>query len=369
MSESTVVSRLPGNVSVPSINPDHEEFGSYLASPGVFADASIPKILFSFAAMLGTCLVARMFFWLRSFSIDPDVWWHIKVGEGILATHHLPNSDPYSFTVAGQQWVAFEWLGDVLLATVYRAGGLRGLGALLIILGSLFALALYYYTPIRCGNPKAGFLATALLINLANFCNLRPQMLGYLFLILTLIVLERFRQGKRGLVWSLPVMMLVWINVHGSWVVGLLAIGMYLASGLIPARMGLLETRLWSSADRRNLAIVFLLSAIATLITPYGAGLAKVALQANSSLPVAFANIAEWKSMTFNLPGDKLFLGLVLGVFARASARALEVEGRGAGSFSIWYRNGVSAFAIFIFIRGILCSDFCCDLGALGAKV
>lgn len=283
-----------------------------IAPPSVFAGASIFQVVFSFAAMLGTCLVARMFFNLRSFNVDPDIWWHIKYGESILATHHWPVTETYSFTVTGQHWLAYEWLGDVMLATVYHLGGLRGLGALLIVLGCLFALALYYYTTMRCGNPKVGFLASAILLNLANTFNLRPQMLSYLFLIFALIILERFRQGKRGTVWLLPLLMLVWINTHGLWIIGLGTIGVYFVCGLVSMRFGNLETNRWTAAECRQLTLVFLMSVLATLITPYGTGLAKFPFIV-SSLPSGIANIQEWQPMSFYLPGDKLFLALPLG--------------------------------------------------------
>ena len=61
---------------------------------------------------------------------------------------------------------------------------------------------------------------------------LRPQMLGYLFLILTLIALELFRQGKQWAIWFLPLLFLIWINTHGSWIIGLGVIALYLACGL-----------------------------------------------------------------------------------------------------------------------------------------
>ena len=314
MSETSAIARLPGNTLDSQLEGMHDEDPSVsLACKSVFADASVPQIAFSFAAMLGMCLVARVFYSLRAFAVDGDLWWHLKNGQNILATHHLPTVDPYSFTVTGQHWMSAEWLGDVLLSAVYQVGGLRGLGALLIVLGCLIALALYYFTSIRCGNPKAGFVATAVLINLANTLNRRPQMLGYLFLILTLIVLTRFRQGKRGAIWLLPLLLLIWVNTHGSWIIGLGTIGVYLASSLIDIRIGSLESKGLSVADRLRLTLVFLLSTLAIVITPYGIGLAKYPFQVGSSLPVSFSNIQEWQSMVFNLPGDKLFLGLLLG--------------------------------------------------------
>jgi hypothetical protein len=291
------------------------------ACTSVFANASIPGMIFSFAGMLGMCLVGRVFYALRSFNVDPDLWWHIKYGQSILSTHHWPTTEQYSFTVTGQHWLSYEWLGDVLLAAIYQVGGLRGLGALLIILASVFVLALYYYTSIRCGNPKAGFLATALLINLVNGFNLRPQMLGYIYLILTLIVLERFCQGKLRAIWFLPLLMLVWVNTHGSWIIGLGTIGVYLASGLMTIHLGSLETQPWTPRERIHLTIAFLLSVVATFITPYGADLAKFPFIV-SSMPLGVANVQEWQPIMFNLAGDKLFLGLLMGfLFVQALLR------------------------------------------------
>ena len=117
--------------------------------------------------MLGTFLVGATFYAGRKFTVDPDMWWHITTGQTILATHHWPTVDPYSFTVHGQPWIAFEWLGDVLIGAVARIGGVRGLDALLIVLGSAVMLALYVFATIRARNSKAGFLAAAILFTLA----------------------------------------------------------------------------------------------------------------------------------------------------------------------------------------------------------
>ena len=164
----------------------------------VTALASIMQRIFSFPAMLGAVLVAGVLFAERGFDVDPDLWWHIRVGKDILATHHWPSADSYSFTVAGQPWLASEWLGEVSFAAAERVGAMRGLEALLIVLSAIIILALYSLCTVRSGNSKAGFLASAVLMGLAttNF-NLRPQMLGYIFLVLTMIVLAGRVNGGR----------------------------------------------------------------------------------------------------------------------------------------------------------------------------
>jgi hypothetical protein len=269
----------------------------------------------SFPAMLGGLLVVAVFLARRNFEVDPDLWWHLKVGENILSTHRWPTTDPYSFTAAGQPWLAYEWLGDVLLAAVARVGGLRGLQALLIILGAAITLALYGYASLRSRNSKVGFLVAAVLLFFAgiNF-NLRPQMLGYLFLMLTLIALERFRQGKPRASWFLPALFLIWINTHGSWEIGLGTILFCWLFGLRQFNIGDIEMKAWTPQQRVRLSTVFLMSLAVIPITPYGTWLAAFPFQVASSYPLSHEHVQEWQPISINSFGPGLFLALVLGM-------------------------------------------------------
>lgn len=270
--------------------------------------------LVSFPAMLGALLVARAFEFMRTFFVDPDVWWHLKDGQAILATHHWATTDPYSFTVYGQPWMSCEWLGNVLLAAASRLGGVLGLDILLIVLGSAVMIALYYLGTLRSGNSKAGFLAAGLISWLAFISfNLRPQMLGYLFLVLTMIALEFFRQGKHRAIWFLPPLMLVWINTHGSWIVGLGAIFAYWICGLREFELGGIVAKTWTPKERIQLSFVFMLCLAVLPITPYGTRLVAYPFTVESSLPVSFSNVVEWLPMPFDISAGKLFLAILIG--------------------------------------------------------
>src|ERR1044072_5921205 len=63
----------------------------------------------------------------QSVSIDPDLWWHLKAGQQMIDTRSVPHTDDYSFTKQGSEWVAHEWLSEVLMAVIYRFSGLVGL--------------------------------------------------------------------------------------------------------------------------------------------------------------------------------------------------------------------------------------------------
>jgi hypothetical protein len=289
------------------------------------------KLAVSFPAMLGVILIGRVFYEARGFIVDPDVWWHIKVGQDLLRTHHWPTTDTYSFTAAGTPWIAYEWLGEIVLAVVYRAGGLLGLLTMLLVLGSTIILSLCWLASVRSGNFKAGFVSALMLASLAfaSF-TLRPQMFGYLFLILTLLVMEKFRRGVTWPLWTLPLIFLAWVNTHGSFIIGIGVVALYLLAGLFSFQAGSVEAVAWTRKQRLQLETALLFCLAVLPITPYGTQLAVYPFDMAFSQPINVANVNEWRPMPFELIGGKIFLGLVvifflLQMFYRFSWRLEEV--------------------------------------------
>ena len=271
---------------------------------------------FSFPVFLGALLVAGVFACARLNPPDPDTWWHIAVGEQILRDGIWPEVDPYSFTVHGNAWIAYEWLGEVLLAAAARFGELTGRTVLLIALSSALLLLLYYYSYLRSGNVKAAFVACTLLLPVAAlFFTLRPQLIGYIFLLITLICLERFRKGLQKSLWILPGVFLLWVNTHGLFVFGLLALGLYWVSGLMSFHWGGLVAERWTALQRRHLGLVFLLSVVALSLTPYGTRIAAYPLDMALFQSVNIASIQEWQPLSPELLMGKLFVGLLVLLF------------------------------------------------------
>jgi hypothetical protein len=258
-------------------------------------------------------LAGGIFVPLRDFEVDPDVWWHIKVGATILSTRHWPTTDPYSYTVYGTHWIAYQWLGEVVISIFTNLWGLRGLMAFGVIFGAAIMWALYTLVTLRCGNSKAAFVACSLFLPFVYLSlTLRPQMIAYLLLVLTLIILERFRQGHTGALWWLPPLFLVWINTHGIFTLGLFALGVYWACGLVEIHWGDLESRRWTPRERIRLELVGLLSLVALTLTPYGTELLLYPLDLAFSQQVMVANVSEWLPMTFDNFLGKYFLFIFL---------------------------------------------------------
>jgi hypothetical protein len=274
--------------------------------------AAIEKC-FSFPVLLGAVLTVIDFLVERGLQLDPDTWWHIKYGQSILHTGHWPAGDIYSFTARGVVNMAYEWGGDVLMALAYRLGQLRGLDLLLIVLTSIFVLLLYWFAHLRCGNSKAAFLGTLLALPLAAFClTMRPQLLGFIFLLIVLICLERYRLGRQKSLWLLPPLFLVWVNTHGMFALGLFILAVYWVSGLKDFSLGGLRGERWGPKQRIHLALVFLASVAVLPITPYGSRLAAYPLNFAFFHPVIVGNVREWQPLPSNLWQTKLLFILLL---------------------------------------------------------
>jgi hypothetical protein len=246
---------------------------------------------------------------------EGDTWFHTLVGEDILRTHTFPTADSYTFTVNGNEFMAFEWVGQVLMALADRLGGLRGLTALFFVAACSLLLLLYYYSSLRCGNSKAAFVSCLPMVPLLSaFFTLRPQLFGYLFLFLTVILVEHFRRGRTWALWLLPPLFVLWVNTHGSFVLGLLVLGFYWAAGLVRFKAGGLEAEPWTPRQRRHLEAVTLLCVLALLATPYGSRLAGYTLHVLLHASLGMKRIQEYAPL-----GEvrlKIFLVLLLAFLA-----------------------------------------------------
>jgi hypothetical protein len=204
---------------------------------------------------------------------DADIGWHIRTGELILATHSIPRTDPFSSTMQGQPWFAWEWMYDALLGILFHTGGLNGVVWLCALLvASIFVILLQLLLKNGVGMPLAIFLM--LLAEGAATIHLyaRPHLVSWFFSLLWFVALERWElAAPRWLPWLFPVSMALWVNLHGGWIFGLALLGTYALAALLEnLRTSDPFARIRTSKRARALGWVLLWSALATLVNPYG---------------------------------------------------------------------------------------------------
>ena len=205
---------------------------------------------------------------------DPDIGWHIRTGELMLQTHSIPRTDPFSSTMQGQPWFAWEWLYDVGLGILHKYAGLNGVNWICAVLvASTFTLLLSEL--IKRGSGLLLAIVLMLFSECAAIVHLfaRPHIASWLFTLLWFIALEYWRQGTgpRWLPWVFPLSMLWWVNLHGGWIVGLLLLAIYTFSATVESWRvtDAFEAVRWAHRAR-SMALWWVASAIATLVNPFG---------------------------------------------------------------------------------------------------
>jgi hypothetical protein len=262
--------------------------------------SSILKKVFSFpvaiAALLGTLGVITS----RSRFDDPDMWWHLKTGQVIWTTHHIPTADIFSSTAHNQPSIPHEWLSQLILFAFYRFAGFSGLMLWLCLVTAAVLVAGYALCSLYSGNAKISFLGSLViwLFGTIGFA-VRPQMIGYLFLIISLLILQLGRtRNPRWFFW-LPPLYAVWVNCHGSFSLGLIITAILLFSSWFNFQAGSLIAIAWEPARRRMLAGSFGLSILALLLNPIGIGLILYPIRAMFQLTVNAGAVTEWQPLSF----------------------------------------------------------------------
>ena len=228
---------------------------------------------------------------------DPDFWWHLRTGQLIFDTGAIPKTDPFSFTAAGSRWVAHEWLSDVLIYGVEKGLGYWG-NVLLFTVVALSALAVMHRLLLKIGvSPRVALTLVALGgVTSFPYWTVRPQAFSWLFAAIFLHTLWLRRIDGRTALWPLPLLMLLWANLHAGYVIGLLLVGLWLLASLgervLQHKVGSLRVPV----------LLFLACLAATAVNPNG--LALLAYPFTYLVPGNASQrfITEWQSPNFHSP-------------------------------------------------------------------
>lgn len=280
--------------------------------------ASLRKA-FSFPVMLVGWLILVVVRLAEDRFPDPDIWFHIRNAQFLLANHRLPSFDSYSFTVAGKLWPDHEWLGEVPYYLAFKAFGLEGIEILMLALLVLISLGVLYLCYRRSRHIKASILACFIAAHLASV-NAGPRtiLFGYAYLVILLIILERFRTRGHAPLWLLPPLFCLWINCHGSWLLGLLVLAIFTASGMVEGEWGNLQATRWQPGQLRRLLATIAVSCAALFVNPYGYRLVFYPFDVafRQSLTVAFVD--EWASTNFHSLRGTVVMVVLAGLFISA---------------------------------------------------
>ena len=247
-----------------------------------------------------------------------DLGWHLAAGDLIRAQDKIPFSDPWSFTAGGRQWFNLSWAWDVLASVLFQHAGFGGL--------VLFVVA--------CGAAIAGLLARiclrsgaapiAVCIAVLSACVLYPAFVAFpniylaaspnMATMLFSVIFYGACLGRTRVVFLLPVVMLLWANLHGGFVLGFLIVGVFCAVALLKR----------DGANFKVCGLVGCACLAATLVNPLGWHIYEGVTATLGNVVQAY--ITEWWPYYRNitLPGSIPGIAYIL-IFV-----VLELRGRSA---------------------------------------
>jgi len=275
---------------------------------------------------------------------DAGIGWHIRTGQFILSTHSVPHIDPFSSSMTGHSWFAWEWLYDVIVGWLESFTRLNG-----VVVFTAFMIALVFSLAFRTLMRRGTNLGLALILVMLTasasmiHCFARPHLVSWLFTLLWFRILDSSEKRvafnsrtdepsladsiPQNLLWLLPVTMLFWVNLHGGFLIGFVLLGIYWIGAawvwFRPTQNGFdgALSKIRAGRQLRDLTLMGTLSFAVTLVNPYGIAL-HIHIYRYLSNRFLMNHIDEFQSPNFHYVAQKCFAALLLLTLIALAARS-----------------------------------------------
>ena len=246
---------------------------------------------------------------------DADTAWHIGIGRYILETGTVPDTGIFSYTAANMPWMAHEWLTELIFAVIHKFAGLNGI-VLLAALAIAYTHSTFYgFLLFRGVNTVLALILTiALIITTSVHWLARPHIISMLFTLVWYMALENYRLRGARQIYLLPVLTILWVNLHGGFMAGLLLIAVYWSGCLAEFLFSRDEKE---KADQKKHLIVYgkvgLLAVAAALVNPHGYKAILFPFRIMGQ-KLNVGRINEWLSPNFHdfVPYEYMLLALII---------------------------------------------------------
>jgi hypothetical protein len=274
----------------------------------------ISIVLLFFVLLLALSLQNRV--------IDADYWWHLRTGQWIVEEGRIPYTDPFSYTMQGQPWIAHSWLADIGMYLLDRYVGPSSL----LLVRSLLQVGTWALLFMMLWERWPRLWGTLLLLlvafmSSARFWLARPNTASLVLTVLLLYLWSLYKWHGRDRLWLLPLLFVLWANLHSGWIYGLFLLGALFVGEALAGRFWPdafpLERKRWL-----RFGLFSLLCVPAVVINPYGPRLLLYPFTYYLGGITQHTNyVAEWLSPNFHEPSNLLFALLLLALVAALAWR------------------------------------------------
>lgn len=261
-------------------------------------------ILFLFLILGGSDLLA-----------DADTAWHIGMGEYILETWSIPKVGIGSYTAADMPWMAHEWLTELIFALIHNIAGLNGIVFIAALVIAVTHILFFKFLSSRGIDTVLSLTLTIFAITVTSVHWLaRPHIFSMLLILIWYMVLEAYRTEGKRYIYLLPLLTILWVNLHGGFMAGLLLVAVYWLGSLLDFLFSKDADVKWKGKkDILLYGKVGLLAVAASLLNPHGYKALLFPFQIMGQ-KLSIDRISEWLSPNFHevLPYEYMLLSLIV---------------------------------------------------------
>lgn len=288
--------------------------------------------------------------------IDTDTWWHLRSGEQTLDDGAILREDVFSFTKAGEDWINHSWGAQLVLYGMYKltggtddpaSTGTIGLALYTAILATTSMVVIYRMC---AGNIYSRMFVMVLgAATAAVFWSPRPQMFSFLFGTITLYILYLYRHRNVDRLWALPILMVIWVNLHAGFAVGFVILFGFIGGEVM--HFIFKRDEALTLQQFRRIALVTVVAIVALSFGPFGPRMILYPFD-TAGIQVLNLFIQEWRSPDFKNPQTWPFIVMLSGLIILAgrtnhkpyySDLALAA---GTAALALWSSRNISVFAV-----------------------
>jgi hypothetical protein len=255
---------------------------------------------------------------------DADTGYHIRAGDYILENRTVPKHDIFSYHSPPLPWTAHEWLSEVVMAVLHRISGLTGVVVFFSFLISLTYALLFRYMRVY----KRNIVFDVLIILLALVSSqihwlARPHIFSLFLMVVWYQLLDAHQNDRDGRLYLLPLIMLLWVNLHGGYLTGFILTGVYFLGNITVYFRSREEEKDRSFRKAKYLGYAIVACLLVALVNPYGYRILLFPFRLVTDKYI-MDNVNEFLSPNFHKPMPFKYLLLVLMGILAISKRPLD---------------------------------------------
>ncbi len=299
----------------------------------LFADFSTHKLLIALVFIAIFTMAVRV-------PADSDTWWHLRTGQYIVQNQTIPTTDPFSHSRAGQLWIDHGWLAQIFWYGLFALGGWAA-----VALGVAVLVTVAFWLLWRQMEANVFVAAVSMILGAivsSVIWAARPQLISFVLTAWVAYLLHRFKRHDGRLLPWLPLVMLLWANIHGGFAIGFMLMLAYGVGEVVNHLTKHRDDPVVPWAGLKHLALVFLISLAVVVINPHTWRLWLYPFQ-TVGIGALRDFIQEWQSPNFHLPYVQSFAVMLLLLVVALARAGRQADWTDLALVALW--TGWSLFA------------------------